>query len=405
MDTSSKATPRPGAATGDPNLASVPAKPQPILTPEQRKALMQDLVRDRENARYTDQAVRIGDVPEAAPPRPAPPRPVARPGAAATSASAGTPAAASAQRPAAAKDDDSPWWWPFGGGKSDSEASEPAPVRETPVPAPPPTAPAAAAPPTAPPTAESDDSPWWWPFGGSRPKETARAPTAQELAAGANSIAATPENMRAPAGIMPVTGKPLPQPDSNEPAPAPLVMAPVPATPPPAAPGATRIGAGSAPQAATVPAMPPVDAPPPRAALRPEAAGRAPPPPAVAELPPTPPRAAPAGAAAVRVLAAAIEFPAGAATMPADAGAALEEVARMHKEHGGKVRVVAQTLRSAAGTAGDALLASSALATDRTGAITRELVRLGVADGAIVAATAPGAAGREPRRVDVYVEY
>ncbi|MGE0715360.1 MAG: hypothetical protein AB7P02_07960 [Alphaproteobacteria bacterium] len=212
--------------------------------------------------------------------------------------------------------------------------------------------------------------------------------------------------MNTPPGVMPVTGKPLPQPEASETPPAALQLAPVPATPPRPDPNAPRIG-GTAPQAATVPVMPPVGAPPPPPNLRPDMPASAPPPPmaSVPPPPPTPERASSSTAAAVSILVSEVEFAPGSAAMPADGAQALEGAVALHRAHGGRVRVVAQSLRAAAGTSGDAMLAASGVANERAAAVARELVRQGVAEGAVVQATAPGAAGREPRRVAVFVEY
>jgi hypothetical protein len=372
---------RAGAETKEPNLASVPAKPTPVLSAEQRKALTQQLVRDRENARYTDQQFRIGNVPEAAPPRPAPQQPTtARP---ATAARPSQPSAPAATPPAA----------------------EPAP------------APAEAAA-----KKESDDSPWWWPFGGSSKEEEkpAAAPAASDAAQpnAAPAVAATPDNMQASSDVMPVTGKPLPRPDQPAEYPAPLAMAPV----PPTAPRGSGVPVGTgqpgtapaspvarAPDAATVPVMPSVStAPEPPARMVPDAPGAAPPPaPALAAVPPAPPPP-PAGAGAgpgVSKLAAQIEFPEAGATL-SDAGRqALQEVEKLHREHGGRIRVVALTPRGGAAVAGEALLAAASAATERGNSVMRELVRLGVPEGDISVRTAPGAGGRDPRRVDTYIEY
>lgn len=67
-----------------PNLSSVPPRPDATTTPEQRRAIQQGLIADRENARYTDETLRG---------RPATPAPAAAPPRAAAPASAPTPAA------------------------------------------------------------------------------------------------------------------------------------------------------------------------------------------------------------------------------------------------------------------------------------------------------------------------
>lgn len=62
--------PPPQAQTDDqgyPTLSSVPERPQPTSTPEQRQEIAEGLVADRDNARYTDEVLR--GVPGAPPPR------------------------------------------------------------------------------------------------------------------------------------------------------------------------------------------------------------------------------------------------------------------------------------------------------------------------------------------------
>ncbi|BBK42738.1 hypothetical protein STVA_27580 [Allostella vacuolata] len=386
---------RAGAETKEPNLASVPAKPQPVLTADQRKALTQDLVRDRENARYTSQEFRIGSAPEAAPPRPAPPRPAApRPSTAPVQPAPAAPA------PAAVAN-----------------------VTQTPADPIPPAGEAATR------EAEAEESPWWWPFGG-RSSTPARPPAAPPPAASAGpTVTATPENMQAAPGVMPVTGKALPQPEQGTDLPAPIAMAPVPPTPPPGSGVALPLGSAaspppprgalppalpapsvaapptSAPLASTIPVPPPVDAGDP-ARMQPDAIGAAPPPPpALAAVPSAPPpRVASASAPGVSRLVAQVEFAETGATLPDSGKAALEEVERLHRERAGRVRVVALTPRGGASVAGDAMLAAAAAATERGNAVKRELVRLGVPEGDIVVSTAPAGTGRDLRRVDTYLD-
>ncbi|BBK32127.1 hypothetical protein EDC65_0931 [Stella humosa] len=386
---------RPGAETKEPNLASVPEKPQPILSAEQRKALTQDLVRDRENARYSNQEFRIGNVPEAPPPRPAPPRPAARPAAAAA------PAPAVAEAPAGAV---------------------PAPTL-----APPPVT--VASEPVA--KEETEESPWWWPFGGRSAARPAPAPVAPT----GPTVAATPENMQAPVGTMPVTGKPLPQPEAATDMPAPITMAPVPATPPRGA-GVPMMGPGGSPPprpdlppaaalpapsvAAPAPTAPmasaagpgaPLSVPPPLAAatgdsarMAPDAIGAAPPPPpAMAAATAPPPRASASVPAAGRLLAS-IDFPETGTALPDSGKQALETVEQQHRDRGGRIRVVALTPRGGSGVAGDVMLAAAAAATERANAVMRELVRLGVPEGDIAVSTVPGGTGRDIRRVDTYLD-
>ncbi len=101
FDSDEPVPPEPGRAAGDPgssaqagypNLSTVPERPTPSTTPEQREALRQGLVADRANARYTEPAPGRAAPPPSAQPAPAsrapapPPRhrhprpPVAGPG-------------------------------------------------------------------------------------------------------------------------------------------------------------------------------------------------------------------------------------------------------------------------------------------------------------------------------------
>ncbi|BBK37408.1 hypothetical protein STAQ_24860 [Allostella sp. ATCC 35155] len=384
---------RAGAATTEPNLASVPAKPTPILTPEQRKALTQDLVRDRENARYSNQEYRIGNVPEAAPPRPAPrPAPAARRAAPAPAA-----AAAVTQRPS-------------------DDIVAPAEARREDA-----AAVAAAA------EKESDDSPWWWPFGGSS-GEKKTEPTPRPAPTGP-TVDATPENMQAAPGVMPVTGKPLPQPEQSADMPAPIAMAPVPPTPPPgsgvplsaampparsnlppppaAVPAAPAVGGAlpRAPDAAVIPVPPPIstDAEPSQR-MQPDAIGAAPPPPpALAAVPAAPPPRVATGPGTSRLVSQ-VEFAETGSALTDAARDAVAEVEKLHRERGGRIRLVALTPRGSAQVAGDAMLAAAAAATERAQAVQRELVRLGVPEGDIAVSTAPSGTGRDVRRVDAYLD-
>ena len=75
----------PGAEEPFPNLSSVPERPQPPSTPEQRQAVAEGLVSDQQQARYTDEVLRAGPsppppapistAPRAPPPMPALPQP------------------------------------------------------------------------------------------------------------------------------------------------------------------------------------------------------------------------------------------------------------------------------------------------------------------------------------------
>jgi outer membrane protein OmpA-like peptidoglycan-associated protein len=64
--------PGPSSNTEYPNLSTVPARPTPSTTPEQRETLKQGLIADRANARYTDAPATQPAPPPAAPRSPAP---------------------------------------------------------------------------------------------------------------------------------------------------------------------------------------------------------------------------------------------------------------------------------------------------------------------------------------------
>jgi hypothetical protein len=72
--------PRPGAAASTsayPSLHTVPPRPRLSYSVEQRRAIVDGLVADRENAHYTDQVVRYRSGQSSLPPPPAPPTAVA----------------------------------------------------------------------------------------------------------------------------------------------------------------------------------------------------------------------------------------------------------------------------------------------------------------------------------------
>jgi hypothetical protein len=92
-------TPAPQAATEPvPNLRDVPSRPQLSYPIEQRRAIVEGLIADRENARYTDQVVRYQAGLSSQPPPAAPP-PVAPDLASSVVADTAPPAAAAGQPP------------------------------------------------------------------------------------------------------------------------------------------------------------------------------------------------------------------------------------------------------------------------------------------------------------------
>ncbi|MGE0723383.1 MAG: hypothetical protein AB7O45_03360 [Alphaproteobacteria bacterium] len=240
----------------------------------------------------------------------------------------------------------------------------------------------------------------------------------------------TPDALRTPPNVMPVTGKPLPEPDQPSAPPEAVAVPKLPATPPPSTPGTSQVigirGPGAEPPpapprpvppppAVNVPAPPIAAAPPPAAvAPVPDAAPPVapPPPPAMAAVPPAtvspPPPPTTYGAPSVTLLALEVEFPSSSNEITPAQRRGLEDAVRLHRQGGGRMKVVGLTPRPArddrAGRA-EAMLAGFGAALERANAVARELVRLGVRESAIDVATAPPGGGREGRRVEVYVEY
>jgi outer membrane protein OmpA-like peptidoglycan-associated protein len=68
-----------GEASDYPNLATVPPPPERALTAAEREKLTQSLIADRTNARHTDEQLRAGFSPVAAPPPPPPGEPGTQP--------------------------------------------------------------------------------------------------------------------------------------------------------------------------------------------------------------------------------------------------------------------------------------------------------------------------------------
>ena len=68
-----------GETSDYPNLATVPPPPERALTTAEREKLTQSLIADRTNARHTDEQLRAGFSPVAAPPPPPPGEPGAQP--------------------------------------------------------------------------------------------------------------------------------------------------------------------------------------------------------------------------------------------------------------------------------------------------------------------------------------
>jgi len=121
-----------------------------------------------------------------------------------------------------------------------------------------------------------------------------------------------------------------------------------------------------------------------------------------------PPPASPFGLPTVSLRAAEVTFRGGSPTLDAGDRRALEEVVRMHRQHGGRIKVVGVSPSVVqGGPSADRMLQGFGVALDRANAVSDELVRFGVNQMAIDVSTSMPS-GRErgdPRRVEVYVEY
>jgi outer membrane protein OmpA-like peptidoglycan-associated protein len=427
-----------------PNLADVPGRPArpPAID---RDKIAQSLVADRENAQYTEDVLRRA--PDAPPPlastSPAPaPVPSAPPAVAPLPAPA--PVASAPLPPV--------------------PSAPPAPVASAPpalVPSAPP-APVASVPPPPPP------SPPAAPVVAAPPASAYVPPAQAPLDPNAPPIAMVNNRPVVSAGFYgtePPPSPPTPPASPTPPAAAtfgPLQHVTVP--PPPAVsttalpdvkPGPVAVArAGNVAVRATEPAAAPPPPAPTEVAQIPNAGASAPyqpyqpapyqpgtpaPMPQVAALPPagastgmpvpTPSGTSPdqldralrqtfpdTASQGVDALAATIYFGEGAAGLTEDDRAILREVARLHRERGGTMRVVGYASPEANG--GDVMarrLANLEVSTRRADAVSRELARFGVPAGAITtsaggAPTVPGTAGASfgaagQRRVDIYLDY
>ena len=187
-------------------------------------------------------------------------------------------------------------------------------------------------------------------------------------------------------------------PPAVAPPPAPADIAPIPNVAPPAVVPAPA----SPPQVAAAPsAAPGLDE-----ALRrtfPDAAAQR------SVMPMAPPRQG------VDALAASIYFADGSAGLTEDDRSILREVARLHRERGGTVRVVGYASPEGRGPVAARRIAALDMSSRRAEAVSRELARFGVAAGAITSSAegtpaGPGAAGggfgaAGERRVDIYLDY
>ncbi len=374
-----------GEAKGDPapldgtppEVADTPNRPEAKPNAAaQRKDLAQGLLADRDNARYTDEELRGRPAGAPPPPPSTNPRPAPTP-------SFPTPSAAP---------------------RTGVEPAElpPPPASAKPQAAVEPDAGAAV-------TAQSDVA------AESASVAVAEAPAAapQPAAPAPQTVAATTvagETLNAMPGVAPIAPAPELAPGS--------VHAPVAAAAPAAVPSA---GVVPVAMAAAAPAAPPIDAPATnlmqdafaQALAQAEAGNRAPAGP-VAAAPPVPALAggpSPAQAAQVAVAPAApaavagfppvgtagpefpgtgrqtpvaqINFAAGSAKLPANAGASLRRAADAWRQSGGLLRIVGRAAPIEGDRSGRDVMASFSLAMSRAEAVGRELTRIGVSPAAL----------------------
>jgi outer membrane protein OmpA-like peptidoglycan-associated protein len=434
-----------------PNLADVPGRPArpPAID---RDKIAQSLVADRENAQYTEDVLRRA--PDTAPPlasaSPAPASPAPASPAPASPVPAPMPSAppAVAALPAPAP-----------------VASAPLPPVVSAPPAPPPSVPTPSAQPAMAPAAQIASAPAV-PVVAPPPTSAYVPPAQAPLDPNAPPIAMVNNRPVVSAGFYGTEPPPTPPPSSTPPTAAtsgPLPRVPVPPPPtvsttalPDVKPGPVAVArADNVAVRATEPAAAPPPPAPTEIAQIPNAgapmtyqpapyqppyqpAGPAPMPQVAALAPAGPSTGTPTGAPSgtppdqldralrqafpdtasqgVDALAATIYFGEGAAGLTEDDRAILREVARLHRERGGTMRVVGYASPEASG--GDVMarrLANLEVSTRRADAVSRELARFGVPAGAITtsaggAPTVPGTAGASfgaagQRRVDIYLDY
>lgn len=348
-----------------PDVADVPNRPDAKANAAaQRKELAQGLIADRDNARYTDEELR--GRPAGAPPPPVSATPRATPTPSFPTPSAaprtGVEPAELPAPPAAAKP------------QAAAEPAQPAPAVAAASPEPAPAAPVAVA-------------------------AVEPVPAAAQSAPAAPAAAG--ENINVVPGAMPMT-------TTSELAPAPR---------PAAAAAAAAVSVTVAAAAPPAPAAPPVDAPATnlmqdaftRALAQAEAGNRAPvSPPAAVAAPalaggPSPAQVqqaavSPAAVAGFPPVGAAspefpgtgrqtpvaqINFAAGSAKLPADAGASLRRAADAWRQAGGLLRIVGRAAPVEADRTGRDVMASFTLAMNRAEAVGRELARIGVSPAAL----------------------
>jgi outer membrane protein OmpA-like peptidoglycan-associated protein len=324
---------KPRAEGEFPKVSSVPNAPQANSASERRE-IVRGLVADRENARYSDEAVRR----EGNPTRPLAPPPAAQPTAQAPAAAPPAPAAIAAAPPRGAM--------PPAASVPVRGAVSAAPVQEPPMAPPPPYEPSAV------PAARAASA-------GAAPQAAPASSAAGRIQSGTATVMdyyqqRLAESAQQQTGAIPrseFTGAPLGQPVAG---PAPTLI------PPPGYPQAPQM-ANTAPMA-------------------------------------------PAGSLPL----ARVGFATGSVKLSAADIGSLREVARVQRQHGGRVRVVgASADESPSRDPVRQMVDNLDLALKRANAVSGELTRLGVPARSLVVETAPAGqmvASAAPR-TEVFIEY
>ncbi|HLI22144.1 MAG TPA: OmpA family protein [Stellaceae bacterium] len=347
-----------------PNLASVPAEPDTQLSGVDRDKLVDSLIADRQNAQYSADNLRAGEVANNVPP-PAPPATAAKSG---TSSNASTVTASAAAAPSPSPANPPP-------------AANPAPA-------------AAAAPPAqAPTTAQASPTP--------QSSAAAAAPPAQ---------APTTAAQASPASQSPAAASPNPANRANPPGPTARRLPPRGSEAPPPESSLQSPSIPNVPQGeAAMPAPPPPHiAPPPNqvaSAAPPAAATRAPllhPPTQTASAPASAPATAPASHSAISYRVADVSFAPGSAYLSGALRGTIAEVVKLHNAQGGRIRIVG----FGEATGQDAAVAGLTLALDRAQAVAVALTDSGVAakDISVEAAPVPARGGADAPRAEIYLE-
>lgn len=344
-----------------PNLGSVPNPPDTQLSGVDRDKLVKSLVADRNNAQYSADNLRAGDVASTVPP-PAPPAPKA------PSTSATPPATSSATLSSA----------PAAPTPPPAPASS-APQRATPPLVPPiapasPSVTASAAPPPAAPTSPPASLPPRAPL----PPSAALTPPTPPSSAGSTLLGNNTQQRKPP-----VRGSEAPPAESSLQSPS-IPNVPQGETATPAPPPPRQVANAAPPPSTRAPT------------LRPPTAQQA-----------TAPATAPATAATHRpgisYRVADISFAPGSAYLSGSLRGTVAEIVKMHNTEGGTIRVVG--FGEANGK--DAAVAGLTLALDRAQAVAVALTDSGVAakDISVEAAPVPAKGGADAPRAEIYLEH